>query len=210
MLSSGTHTITAEVTDSGGKAGSTTITVVVNGSPAVSITSPADGAGYEPGEAVTFEGMAPDLEDGDLGASITWTSDLDGALGSGGSITTSALVTSGTHTITAEVTDSGGKTGSAAITVVVNASPTVSISSPPDGAGYEPGEEVSFEGTASDLEDGDLGASITWTSDLDGPLGTGSSVSTATLSSGTNTITAEVTDSGGKTATSEITLVISP
>jgi hypothetical protein len=64
---------------------------------------------------------------------ISWTSSIDDALGTGGSLSATTL-NSGTRTITDEVTDSGGKTDSATITVIVNGSPTVLITSPADGA----------------------------------------------------------------------------
>jgi hypothetical protein len=68
---------------------------------------------------VTLTGTASDVEDGNLAGSLVWTSSLDGALGTGASVTTTALVTSGTHTITAAVEDSGGKSDSAEITIEI-------------------------------------------------------------------------------------------
>ena len=64
-------------------------------------------------------------------------SSIDGALGSGASLTTSRLA-SRTHTITAIVTDSAGATGTATITVVVDAPPGIGITSPETGATYSP------------------------------------------------------------------------
>lgn len=90
-----------------------------NASPTVTISSPADGSTFTRGDAITFTGTATDAEDGSLTAGLTWTSSRDGALGSGGTISTSAL-SAGTHTITASVTDAGGAPGSASITVTVN------------------------------------------------------------------------------------------
>jgi hypothetical protein len=67
---------------------------------------------------VGFSGTATDAEDGNLSASLSWTSSLDGTIGSGASFATSTLSV-GTHTVTASVTDSGGLPGSDAITVTV-------------------------------------------------------------------------------------------
>ena len=86
--------------------------------------------------------------------------------------------------------------------------PSVTITSPADGTVVDQGTTVSFSGTASDPEDGDLTASIAWTSSLDGAIGTGGSFSTSTLSMGTHTITSSVTDSGGATRTASIGLTI--
>lgn len=90
----------------------------------------------------------------------------------------------------------------------VNDPPTVSITSPVDGSTFDSGATILFEGTASDPEDGDLTASLSWTSSIDGPIGTGGSFST-TLSDGNHTITASVTDSGGKTGSASISITVS-
>jgi uncharacterized protein YjiK len=89
-----------------------------------------------------------------------------------------------------------------------NLSPTVSISAPADGSSFNFGDPVTFTGTGSDVEDGDLTNSLSWSSDLDGSLGTGGSVSTSSLSIGTHTITASVTDSGGLEGTDQITVTV--
>jgi hypothetical protein len=63
---------------------------------------------------------ANDAEDGNLTASIDWTSSIDGALGAGpgGSLTLTDLSV-GIHQLTASVTDSLGLPGSAAVTFTV-------------------------------------------------------------------------------------------
>jgi extracellular elastinolytic metalloproteinase len=91
-----------------------------NTAPVVAIDSPADGASFTEGDAITFSGSATDAEDGDLSGSLAWTSSLDGSIGSGASFTTSTLST-GSHTITASVTDSGGANGSDSIGISVQA-----------------------------------------------------------------------------------------
>ena len=98
-----------------------------NEAPGVSITSPADGSTFDSGATILFEGTASDTEDGDLTASLAWTSSIDGEIGTGGSF--SASLSDGSHTITASVTDSGGKTGtdSIAITVGTVTKPTTVI-----------------------------------------------------------------------------------
>ena len=88
-----------------------------------------------------------------------------------------------------------------------NEAPNITITSPQDGASFIGNTEINFVGTASDAEDGDLGNKISWSSDLDGSLGTGRTVSTI-LSEGTHFITARVTDSGGSMAADTIMLDI--
>ncbi|MBN1640499.1 MAG: S8 family serine peptidase, partial [Anaerolineae bacterium] len=97
--------------------------------PSVSIASPTDGATFDSGASIPFSGSATDAEDGVLTSSLVWTSSRDGPIGTGGSV--SAVLSDGTHTVTASVTDSGGETGSASITVVVQSASgsTVTVTS---------------------------------------------------------------------------------
>ena len=184
-LSAGTHTITASVTDSGGRPGSdqVTLTITPNDAPWVLITAPPDGSTVDEGLPVAFSGTASDTEDGDLSASLAWSSDLDGALGSGASFELSTLSV-GVHTITTSVTDSGGRPGSDQITLTITANdaPVVAITAPPDASSVSEAVPVSFSATATDTEDGDLSASLAWSSDLDGALGSGASLELSTLS----------------------------
>jgi len=103
-----------------------------NDTPIVSITSPADGSTFASGATILFAGSASDTEDGDLTASLAWTSDIDGPIGTGGSFSTT--LSDGNHTITASATDSGGKTGSVSISITVGSPPatatTVSVVDP--------------------------------------------------------------------------------
>jgi subtilisin len=91
-----------------------------NNPPTVNITSPSDGASFASGTSINFAGSASDTEDGNLTSSLVWTSNLDGQIGSGGSF--SAVLSDGTHSITASVTDSGGASGSDTVTITVGSS----------------------------------------------------------------------------------------
>jgi len=97
-----------------------------NQAPAVAITAPAGGSSFTEGDTITFTGSANDTEDGDLSANLSWVSDIDGSIGSGGSFSSSSLSV-GTHTITASVTDSGDLTGSDQVTITVTVSGSVHI-----------------------------------------------------------------------------------
>jgi hypothetical protein len=209
----GAHIITASATDSGGLSGQHQISITVNAPntpPTVSITAPADGATFNEGHSITFTGTATDAQDGDLTSSLTWTSSLDGPIGSGASFTRSDLSV-GAHIITASATDSGGLSGQHQISLTVNAlntPPTVSITAPADGATYTAGQSITFSGTATDAQDGDLSASLTWTSDLDGPIGTGDTFSRSDLSAGAHIITASTIDSGGLSGSDQISITV--
>jgi subtilisin family serine protease len=118
-----------------------------NKPPEVTISSPADNSSFTPGTSVTLVGFATDDKDGDVSASIVWTSDIDDLAPSNtgaGSIAVS--LSDGTHTITASVTDSGSKTGSASITVTMgNPPPPPSNQIVPSGVariGAAPGDNL--------------------------------------------------------------------
>src|SRR5262249_58546498 len=107
---------------------------------------PANNPSYEHGATVPFTASASDVEDTSL--TIHWSSSRDGDLGTGASLSTSSL-TSGTHTITASVTDSGGKSASSSITIVVNSTPTVSITAPATNSTYEHDASATLTASAS-------------------------------------------------------------
>ena len=86
---------------------------------------------------------------------------------------------------------------------MTNNPPVVGITSPADGAVFASTTAISFSGSASDQEDGNLTSSLVWTSSLDGEIGYGGSFSTV-LSDGIHAITAAVVDSGGLAATDSI------
>ena len=78
--------------------------------PSVTLSAPLSGSTFTEGDAVNLTATATDAEEGDLTASLTWTSNLDGALGGGGSLVLTTLSV-GIHTIVASLTDGGGVTG---------------------------------------------------------------------------------------------------
>jgi hypothetical protein len=175
----------------------------------VTIGVPADGATVQEGQLVTLNATAADPEDGDLAAQIAWISDVDGVLGTGGSVTDVGL-SAGVHVITASVSDGDGGMGSDTITVNVDSIPVVTIDAPADGATFAAGATVNLSATATDAEEGDLTAQISWSSSVDGALGNGGGLAVDTLSAGTHTITASVTDAGGQTGSDQITVTITP
>ncbi|MFQ5810325.1 MAG: S8 family serine peptidase, partial [Armatimonadota bacterium] len=102
---------------------------------------------------------------------------------------------------------SGGRLNLRRALEIPNQPPSVSITSPADGATFASGALIAFGGMASDSEDGDLTSSLAWTSSIDGPIGGGGSFSAA-LSDGVHTIAAAVTDSGGATGSDSISITV--
>lgn len=180
-----------------------------NTAPTVTIINPSSGTSVPQGTAVTFSGSASDSEDGTLSGSLAWTSSVDGQIGTGSSF--SRVLSAGNHTITAKATDKNGLSGSKQISVSVaasNSAPTVTISAPSNGASFAQGASITFSGSATDTQDGNLTSSLVWTSSIDGQIGTGGSFS-RTLTAGSHTITAKVVDSGALLTSKQVSVSVS-
>lgn len=92
-------------------------------------------------------------------------------------------------------------------TVNANKPPVITIVAPLPGSTFTTSSSILFSGTALDPEDGVLSAGIKWTSSINGLLGTASSL-TRSLSAGTHTITASVTDPDGATRSATTSIVV--
>ena len=88
----------------------------------------------------------------------------------------------------------------------VNFAPVVTIVQPANGTTFQTGSTVNFAGTATDQEDPDPPL-ITWSSNKQGVLGTGTNVSKQMID-GLHTITASATDSAGKTGSKSVTITV--
>ncbi|MBF0199875.1 MAG: PKD domain-containing protein [Desulfamplus sp.] len=192
-LTAGSHVITLTLLDAAGNtvdSDSVTITVgdedpqAKNTAPVAAITAPAANVSFNVGETITFQGTGTDAEDGDLTDSyLVWHSSLNGAIGTGGTVSTNVLA-SGEHTITLTVTDSKGSSTNAFIIITVGAdasAPRVQITSPADssaqGATYDAsaGDTINFVGKATDFDGTPItGENLQWISSKDGLLFTGS------------------------------------
>jgi hypothetical protein len=92
-------------------------------------------------------------------------------------------------------------------TTTANTAPAVTIAAPANGANAPQGTAMTFSGSASDAEDGNLTSRVVWTSSLDGQIGVGGSFTYAP-SAGSHVITATVTDSGGMTASTAVSISV--
>ena len=139
-LAPGTHLIYVEGRDSLGNRGPVSAAFLEilpgggNQFPTVTIINPGSGTTVGAGTAVDLVATASDVEDGDLTASIVWTSSISGQIATGGSA--SVFLTAGTHTITASVTDSDGADAGASIVVNVTPPPLFAESFEDGAAGW--------------------------------------------------------------------------
>ncbi len=186
--------------------------------PTVQITSPSDGAELRGPLTLTW-----DATDGDGDALVamvqysaddgaTWRVLID-AVG-GGEVTIESLgylpASDRNGRLRVTVND-GANTGSDEVSglTVPNSAPAPRILGPGHGQRAFQGDIVSFEGSATDWEDGDLpGGALTWNSSLDGEIGGGEVLDTVDLSPGEHKITLRAEDSDGAVGETEIVVTI--
>jgi hypothetical protein len=89
-----------------------------NTAPTLTIVSPVANGTYDSTAAVQLSATALDSQDGDLSSRVSWKSSAAGSLGVG---TLSVLLPSGSQSITATVTDSGGMSTTKSVSVTVTA-----------------------------------------------------------------------------------------
>jgi hypothetical protein len=100
------------------------LSALPNNPPTVVISSPADGQRATGDQTVVLRATVADPEDGSRdGTPVEWSSDVDGALGTGDELLQRAdHLSEGTHTITATARDSAGGVGSDQVTLRVERS----------------------------------------------------------------------------------------
>jgi len=220
-VGNGPHTLSATVTDAGGRTASARIAISVNNTGGgstlrVSITQPSSGA------TVSGVPWAVMWVEGQSGSSNTFTLTLAGqtmgttTTGSAGPISMpydTRTVANGSQPLTASVRDAAGNTGSATITLTVNnaGSPppalTASFTSPAAGATVSGTVAVGMSASGGT-------APYTYTLTIDGSqVASGASASyswsTTSVADGSHTLGLTVTDGGGRTATASRAVTVS-
>jgi PKD repeat protein len=153
---------------------------------------------------VAFNGSASSDVDGSI-ASYAWNFG-DGATATD-AVTGHTYTAAGSYTATLTVTDNLGATGSKSTTITVtkpNVPPTAKITTDKT-SGYAP-LAVNFSGTGSTDSDGTI-ASYAWTFG-DGGTSTKATVAHTYSAVGTYTASLKVTDNGGATATTSVTITV--
>lgn len=163
-----------------------------------------------------FCATVTDNNDTGLAASVQWTSDKLGVLGSGECLNV-LLGYGNAQTITASVGDSDGNIGTKSQIVIPgfgSSKPIVLIDDPGNSTTFNSGAIIDFSGRAfeccgSTKLYNDIRHAIVWESDVDGYLGDGSDISTS-LSVGQHFVRARVTDAKGRKDITAVKVTITP
>ncbi|WP_426745386.1 Ig-like domain-containing protein [Myxococcus faecalis] len=206
-LADGPHTVTATAQDVSGNTATDTNAFVVDSGTSVAVTTPAEGAVLT-NPVVTYSGT------GEPGATVTVV--VDGTtvgtvtVGAGGtwSVPVATPLADGLHTVTATATDTSGNTATDSNTFTVDATTSVAVTTPAEGAVLT-NPVVTYSGT------GEPGATVTVVVDgttvgtvTVGAGGTWSVPVATPLDDGPHTVTATATDTSGNTATDTNTFTV--
>jgi len=191
-------------------------TGATNAPPGVSLSSPEIGSLFELGVAIVFTGQIEDDVDPPQELLVSWSSNIDGPLdvettvdGDGDVEMTTSNLSSGSHQIDIQVTDSSGDTATDFTFILVaglESYPTISIVSPEKSEVGREGTPFSFVALVDDLEEEDPQAlSVTIATDGEAgvfceklqPTETSLVSCEAELSTGLHTLTYTVTDTSG-------------
>ncbi len=179
--------------------------------PTVTISGPSDGSSFSRLASNVF--FSTDLVDPEgMEVTVGWTSDVDGPLGSGGSLVKNDL-SYGTHVITATGTDPQGNTDSDTISItIVNNPPQVDIIQPVSAA-FCTDETINFNADVIDINQ--TGATlpnsgVAWRVDAGAPFATGPTASTSFATAGSRTVTVKATDELGLIDEDAVLLTIDP
>ena len=224
-LTEGNHIITVQAEDPQGNTDTDSIFLEVGGpnsAPTCTFDAPQDDSVIETGEVVLLEGTVDDADVGPEGLSVTFSSSVDGELGtatpdSDGSVLYGADgLTTGIHTLTLTATDDAGTTCTASTAIRIAEPPFVRIDSPAPAEEFNDGDTISFGGTATDNEDANDTLTVSWESSLDGvfndnaPDSAGTVAASQILSVGDHEVRLIVTDSDGMQRSSLTTVKVLP
>ncbi len=212
----GTYSLTAQATDTDGAVTtSAAVSVMVDAPPTVSITSPANGTVFPDPANITIAANAADSD-----GTVSKMDFYQGStfIGTGMHVPNSPMwifnwnpVQSGTYSITAKATDNNGVvTTSAAVSVIVDNPPTVSITSPVNGAIFPAPANITITANATD-SDGRVVAVVFFqgATCIGAATSAPYSVPWNNVQPGTYTLTAQAYDNYGlKTTSTAVTIFV--
>ncbi|HET9363123.1 MAG TPA: PKD domain-containing protein, partial [Vicinamibacterales bacterium] len=211
----GTHTVTLQVTDDDGASASDTVVIIVNAAPN---QPPVANAGLDQtvtdangngSEAVTLNGSGSSDADGTI-VSYEWREGVS-VIATGATPTIAFAV--GAHTVTLQVTDDDGATATDTVFVTVNPAPNQppTANAGPDqtvtDANGNGSEAVTLNGSGSSDADGTI-VSYQWREGST-VIATGATP-TLSFAVGTHTVTLQVTDDDGASASDTVLIVVNP
>lgn len=185
---------------------------VPNISPTLSITAPNTGFSFPFRQKITLKATAVD-PDSNTTPTVTWSSDIDGLLGTGAQLEVS-FGTPGTRKIMAVAADANnGYSPPEYITITgVNKAPVATIQLPLGTSIIYKGVETVLQGQGSDNDTGngfpsDLPcSSLAWKSSQDGALGSGCDLEATFNTLGLRTLTLTATDANGAQDTTSVVI----
>ncbi|MBI5488640.1 MAG: S8 family serine peptidase [Deltaproteobacteria bacterium] len=177
--------------------------------PGIDINTPTNGSVLPLNVALSFDAQVEDFEDGPGCCTVTWTSDVDGLLGTGNSIE-HTFATLGPRTVTVTARDSKDAVTAAGVTfTIVNDPPTVTINRPLPGETIYRNAPIVLRASSFDFNEpgGRLACDrLVWTSSLPGDAfpASGCEVLAVFGSDGARTLTLTGTDPQGASATANV------
>lgn len=197
--------------------------------PSASIQAPLDGSVTSDAVPVTFTGTVADGNGLETVQNVVWTSDLDGPLGgtlpdAQGTVTVSALLSAGVHTVTLTVTDNTGLEATDTVTITSQLEvqvPTVVIASPLDNGDYVSDTPIDLYAQVTDRQQSAETLVVVWSYEpanggarqilaSGSPTSAGVTEGTWTdLSPGAWRVILEATDQDGNIGSDQVAIIVS-
>ena len=185
----GDKTFTVNASDEAGNTASTSVTYTVVDAtpPSITVTAPADGAVYAVGDQVTADYSCADEHSG--------VASCVGSVAAGAAVDTGSV---GEKTFTVEASDNAGNTASKTVSYAVadTSAPTITVTSPAEGAVYKLGQRVLADYSCMDEPNGSGVASC------QGSVPDGAVLDTSRV--GANTFEVSTTDNAGNRASRSV------
>jgi hypothetical protein len=218
-VGSGTYTVSAKATDTGGHSAFTSLAITVNGPnvpPTVSLTAPANGANFTAPATIAMTANANDADGSVTKVEFLQNGTVVGVTNIAPYGMTWSNVAAGSYTLTTRATDDrGGVTTSSPVAISVgpaNIPPTVSLTTPTNGNSFAAPATIALAANASDSD-----GNVTRVDFYQGATLIGSAASVPYMATwsgvpaGNYALTARATDNrGAVTVSAPVNIAVSP